>query len=157
MLLTPLTDSDSTPNRARSKRAPGRIVWQERYDGVAMVAHHGGKAVACISGPWSDRYVLTWWECSDTAPQLELFDSLDAARLAVELCVRQERQIGDPLVTPSNRREGFCMRTLRAIGRFFSRRRKRNRIGSARSMDELRRRHFGESTDLSGLHFRAFR
>jgi hypothetical protein len=157
MLLTNLTDTDPSTARPRNKRQIGRIVWQQRYEGVATVAYHGGKAVACISGPWSDRYVLTWWECDDAAPQLELFDSMDAAKLAVEQCVRQERQIGDPLSFSSRARMHWLSRFFRSLGCFFSRRRKRDNVWQTRDVQELRRHHFGEDTDLSGLHFRAFR
>lgn len=157
MLLTTLSDSDMTVPRNRDKRNRARIVWQQRYDGVATVAYHGGKALACVSGPWSDRYVLTWWECNDVAPQLELFDSLDAAKLAVEQCVHQERRIGDPLAGPSPARVSWMQRCFAALGKLFSRRRKRDGVWATRSVEDLRRHRFGENTDLSGLHFRAFR
>lgn len=157
MLLTNLTDPEQIAPRVRNKRQTGRIVWQQRYEGVATVAYYGGKAVACISGPWSDRYVLTWWECDDVAPQLELFDSIDAAKVAVEQCVRQERQMGDPLSPSWSGSVNWLSRLARAFGGIFSRRRKRDNVWATRNVEELRRHRFGEDTDLSGLHFRAFR
>ncbi|HEX6834390.1 MAG TPA: hypothetical protein VF132_12715 [Rudaea sp.] len=139
--------------RSTTKKS-GRIVWQERYEGVALVAYQNGRALACVSGPWSDRYVLTWW-AADVAPQLELFDSIEAARLAVEQSVRNERQIGDPLAAAPRR--SALSRWGEAFGRLFSRKRARDGAWQTRNVEELRRHHFGEETDLSGLHFRAFR
>ena len=62
MLLSVLPDFDQRTPHVAPVRKPSRIVWQQRYEGVAVVAYQGGKAVACISGPWSSKYVLTWWE-----------------------------------------------------------------------------------------------
>ena len=51
---------------------------------VASVAYIDGKAVAGISGPWSGKYALTWWERPMPARELELHDSLGAAQREVE-------------------------------------------------------------------------
>src|SRR3954452_14138339 len=81
-------------------RPVSRIVWQERYEGIAIVAYRGGKAIAGISGPWSNRYVLTWWQPNPEG-QLEIFDTLQAARQAVES--RCETQPLRPIQIPAVR------------------------------------------------------
>jgi hypothetical protein len=65
-------------------RGGSDVEWRTRYEGVVAVAHVGSKAVAGISGPWSDRFALTWWERPAEERQLALFDSLEAAKREVE-------------------------------------------------------------------------
>jgi len=65
-------------------RSGSDIEWRIRYDGVVAVAHVGSKAIAGISGPWSDQFALTWWERAPGERQLALFDSLEAAKREVE-------------------------------------------------------------------------
>ena len=60
------------------------LQWRSRYDGLVSVAYIDGKAVAGISGPWSGKYALTWWERPMPARELELHDSLGAAQREVE-------------------------------------------------------------------------
>ena len=124
-------------------RPAHRVVWQERYEGIAVVAYRGGKAIAGISGPWSNRYVLTWWQ-PNPAGQLEIFDTLDAARAAVEDHCRVEgpRSIQIPAVR---------MPRPSWIARLFA--------GSRRkppsTLELLRQRSQREEADLSGLSFSA--
>ena len=71
------------------------IDWRQRYDGVLMVAYLDGKAVAGVSGPWPvNQYALTWWDRPMPARQLELFDSLAAAKQRVEEWAWRMRTIG---------------------------------------------------------------
>lgn len=71
------------------------IEWRQRYDGVLMVAYLDGKAVAGVSGPWPvNQYALTWWDRPMPARQLELFDSLAAAKQRVEEWAWRMRTIG---------------------------------------------------------------
>ena len=71
------------------------IEWRQRYDGVLMVAYLDGKAVAGVSGPWPvNQYALTWWDRPMPARQLELFDSLEAAKQRVEEWAWRMRTIG---------------------------------------------------------------
>src|SRR5476651_421671 len=70
--------------RINTGRSRNRIVWQSRYEGCVAVAYVNGRAIAGISGPWSDKYALTCWERPTPVGRLELFDSLDAAKQAVE-------------------------------------------------------------------------
>jgi hypothetical protein len=60
------------------------LQWRSRYDGLVSVAYIDGKAVAGISGPWSGKYALTWWERPMPARELELHDSLGSAQREVE-------------------------------------------------------------------------
>ena len=71
-------------DRSAEARSGSDIEWRTRYDGVVAVAHVGSKAVAGISGPWSDQFALTWWERPAGERQLALFDSLEAAKREVE-------------------------------------------------------------------------
>ncbi len=78
---------DTTQARCDSSldsRGGGDVEWRTRYDGVVAVAHVGSKAIAGISGPWSDQFALTWWERPAGERQLALFDSLEAAKREVE-------------------------------------------------------------------------
>ncbi|HEY0178631.1 MAG TPA: hypothetical protein VGC30_03235 [Dokdonella sp.] len=69
----------------RARPAGGRgVEWRTRYAGVVAIAHVGGRAIAGISGPWSGRFALTWWERPLPARQLLLFDTLDEAKREVE-------------------------------------------------------------------------
>ncbi len=60
------------------------VLWQERYDGLAVTAYVAGQAVAGISGPWDGRFALTRWDRPISLRRLELFLSLDEAKRAVE-------------------------------------------------------------------------
>ncbi|MGA9332820.1 MAG: hypothetical protein WBV39_00905 [Rudaea sp.] len=127
---------------ARTSRESGRIIWQQRYEGIAHVAYQGGKAIAGVSGPWSDRYVLIWWDRPLAPDPLELFDSLDAAMRAVEQYAGSALRESCAMPAPK-RRAGWP--------RAFWRR--RSEIGK---LDELRRRYDAD-TDLRGLNFCASR
>lgn len=69
------------------------VEWQTR-SAVVAVAQVDGKSVAGISGPWSDKYALTWWERPLPQRQLELFDSLDDAKREVERWALRLRERG---------------------------------------------------------------
>ncbi|MBU6199298.1 MAG: hypothetical protein KGI64_09370 [Xanthomonadaceae bacterium] len=81
LVSTPLVP-DAAP-LARTVRGNGRIVWQQHYEGISHVAYRGGKAIAGVSGPWSDRYALIWWDRPLAPNPLELFATLDEAMRAV--------------------------------------------------------------------------
>ena len=71
-----------------SRSAPSaRIGWETRYEGILSVASIEGVPVAGISGPWPDgHFALTWWSTrdSETAPTLEFYSTMQAARARVE-------------------------------------------------------------------------
>lgn len=72
------------PSRGTSA---SRIGWETRYEGILSVASIDGVPVAGISGPWPDgHFALTWWSTrdSETAPTLEFYSSMQAARARVE-------------------------------------------------------------------------
>src|SRR5512143_3435024 len=80
MLVLTLPSSDhGTPHQSKRRRRGG-IVWQPHYEGFTTIAYQSGKAIAGISGPWSDQYVLIWW---DHAQQSHHVESFDEAKLAV--------------------------------------------------------------------------
>jgi hypothetical protein len=145
MLLAPfsLEDHASAPTRARLRR--GRVVWQQRYEGIALIAYQGGRAVAGVSGPWSDRYVLTWWDQPDVANPIELFETLEAAREAVE------RRLGVAAVHAPARKQASGRRAWWQA--LWPWRRQR----PAGSLETLRRQRLDSETDLSGLNFCASR
>ena len=141
MFVSVLSDfQQRTPHVA--VRPASRIVWQERYEGIAIVAYRGGKAIAGISGPWSNRYVLTWWQPNPEG-QLQIFDTLDAARQAVEARCQTTASIQIPAVR---------MPRPSWLVRLFARPRRKQ---TARSLDARRQQAQREIPDLSGLSFSA--
>ena len=143
MFVSVLTDfQQRTPHT--TVRPANRVVWQERYEGIAIVAYRGGKAIAGISGPWSNRYVLTWWQ-PNPAGQLEIFDTLDAAREAVE--TRCQALTPKSIQIPAVR-----MPRPSWVARLFARPRRNT---GENSLDLLRQRSQREPADLSGLSFSA--
>lgn len=142
-LATPFIP-DTVP-MARNARGSSRIVWQQRYEGIAHVAYSGGKAIAGVSGPWSDRYVLIWWDERPAASNpLELFETIEAARRAVEAHAGQAMPAA---VVPRQPRASLQRGWWTG---FWSRRRDRR-------IAQLRRDSLDAETDLSGLNFCASR
>ncbi|MBS0569173.1 MAG: hypothetical protein JSS28_01060 [Proteobacteria bacterium] len=85
-VVTPLVSGSASLARC-NPHGSGRIIWQQQYEGIAHVAYRDGKAIAGVSGPWSDRYVLIWWnERPAQSNPLELFETVEAAMRAVEAC-----------------------------------------------------------------------
>jgi hypothetical protein len=154
MLLTSLavTDDNCTTLLKTARRKPSRIVWQQRYDGIATIAYQGGKAIAGISGPWSDRYALTWWVHLPSSAQLELFDSVEAAMDAV---VQRSQQEDFPNTADSvGQSEWVPTPRPSWLARVWGAMRGRS---AEDARPHLRQRYANEETDLSGMHFRATR
>jgi hypothetical protein len=159
MLVSTLPSSEpGTPHQPQRRRRGG-IVWQPHYEGFTTVAYQSGKAIAGISGPWSNQYVLIWWEHAQPIRQVELFDSLEEAKLAV--AQRLAPDVGnhlqgllDALLRPSARPRTSWFGRLRHWLLTYS-------PGLARDAQtrlvDHRRRHAGEETDLRGLNLRAVR
>lgn len=141
LVSTPLIANDAP--LARTIRGGGRIVWQQHYEGVSHVAYRGGKAIAGVSGPWSDRYALIWWDRPLAPCPLELFATLDEAMGAVERYAGESMPEARPQAVPK-RRGGW----LRALWPW--------RHASSARLDRLRRQR-DLDTDLSGLNFCASR
>ena len=143
----------------------GAIVWQLHYDGLVTVAYHGGQAVAGISGPWSDRYALTWWAQPMQAGQLELFESMEAAKHEVVSRIQPtDAGLAKTLFSvlkrgPSLRLKPSRLSTswLARFGSLFSRESKKHLQNSRRnSFELLRQERMRKDTDLRGVHFHAF-
>ena len=143
MLLSGLPDFQQRTPHAVAARIATRIVWQERYEGIAVVAYQGGKAVAGISGPWSDRFALTWWQPNPDG-QFETFDTLDAAKLAVEA----RCQPVETTSVPRAPRASLLQRLLAWL---------QPALVDADDVALLRQRAQRQHDDLSGLNFSATR
>lgn len=145
LVSTPLVP-DHAPLVRTASRISGRIVWQLHYEGISHVAYRCGKAIAGVSGPWSDRYVLIWWDERPAASlPLELFETMEAAKRAVEERVGQAVPAfaavpGDPRRSPHR---SWWVRI------WPQRRRGRT--------ESLRRCPSDAEIDLSGLNFSATR
>jgi len=132
-----------------------RIVWRQRYDGLVTVAYRSGHAIAGISGPWSDRYVLTWWAQQYSAGSLEMFDTMEAAQLAVAQRVRESQSSGrtDLQGVLQSIRSSLRPSWISRLGALFFRT-KTERL--ADSTLQMRDQYMRQDTDLSGIHFDAY-
>jgi hypothetical protein len=157
---------------ASSETAYHSIEWRSRYNGLVSIAQIGGKAVAGISGPWSGKFALTWWERPLPARQLELFDSMDDAKREVELWAQRMRTGGYSIATaslephphihsasprpsrlmPTDTHAGLFDRVLTLLPHFA---RSKARASSSETIDRLRRKQACADPDLSDLHFAA--
>lgn len=112
------------------------------------IAEFDERAIAGISGPWSGKFALTWWEGAPTERTLDLFDTLGAAKRAVELWAR--RKSGLPLfdaeVTKPNGILGFLLPNFA---------RANMRPDPVATIERLRRSRIDVDVDLGELHFRA--
>ncbi|MET0226506.1 MAG: hypothetical protein ABW187_08710 [Dokdonella sp.] len=161
----PMTNDILVPyERAEPEPSRRDLEWRTRYDGIVAVAHIGDKAVAGISGPWSGKYALTWWERPLPARQLELFDTLDDAKREVEewatrmssglpASVAPLKTVVAPASTPrplpSVAAKGSLINHVRSFLPEFGR--KRTQADVARQ----RQQHAQDDTDLGDLHFAA--
>lgn len=146
MLLSLLPDFDQRSEHP-TPRKTSSIVWQERYEGIAVVAYIGGKAIAGISGPWSSHFALTWWVPNPDA-QLEIFETLEAAKQAVE------ERCANPISSPVNI-QPLRMPRPSLWTRLFAWRRKRANVDTD-AVAVLRQRALREQDeDLGGLSFSA--
>jgi hypothetical protein len=142
------------------------LQWRSRYDGLVSVAYIDGKAVAGISGPWSGKYALTWWERPMPARELELHDSLGAAQREVEEWALRMHSGDYALPLPeaftqalplSVQRQRAANAAARKAG-LFERMRSllpQLRPSSSEKIDRLRLASANAEPDLRGLHFAA--
>ncbi len=146
------------------------LEWRSRYDGLVMIAQIGGKAVAGISGPWSGKFALTWWDRPLPARQLELYDSMDAAQHEVQVWAKRMRTGGfsiaaaPPLrasaslrsvpceTTPARPDKRFLDRVRALMPRFVHARMPRP---NSETIERLRRQQACSEADISDLHFGA--
>ncbi len=145
------------------------LVWRSRYDGLVSIAQIGDKAVAGISGPWSGKFALTWWERPLPQRQLELFDSLADAKREVEHWARRMHVGGysaapahrvphlrmvqtTPATAPVESDTGLLDRVIALLPRFGRAKLQRT---SKQTIEQLRRMHMSCITDTGDLHFSA--
>jgi hypothetical protein len=154
-MLTSMTTQEIKAIRINTGRSRNRVVWQSRYEGCVALAYVNGRAIAGISGPWSDKFALTCWERPTPGGQLELFDSLDAAKHAVEHRVQlagTSRLI--TLIDALRRNSAMVARAL--LPHRKNRDRPRHQSPQETVMQLRLSRQREEDTDLSGLYFHAF-
>jgi hypothetical protein len=151
---------DHYPTREPQRRTRGAVVWQAHTEGFATTAYCDGQAIAGISGPWSNQYVLIWRQPSLPTRKLEVFDSLAEAKHAVALAVapRAPTQLDTLLARLRRdyvvRRPSWLGRIGRTLQQFAQPRE------GAKAIMRGRARHVlphGEETDLRGLNLRAVR
>lgn len=148
---------------------PLALIWRSRYDGLVSIAQIGDKAVAGISGPWSGKFALTWWERPLPQRQLELFDSLADAKREVEHWARRMYVGGysaapahrvphlrmvqtTPAMAPVEFHPGLLDRMFALLPRFG---RAKSQRTSKETIEQLRRTHTSCVTDIGDLHFSA--
>ncbi|GEM_PF-1073734 len=157
---------DVHPQHIRSGESPsgsGTLEWRSRYNGLAVTALLDGKAVAGISGPWSDKFALTWWDRPAPQRQLELFDSLHEAQQKVEAWARRLRTGRSPMASlraiPSSTPEPVAAASpgmlgwARSLLSPLATRSARPLRGEA--IERLREHRARADLDLDGLHFAA--
>lgn len=155
----------------------GPLEWRVRYDGLLAVAYVGSKAVAGVSGPWSDKFALTWWERPLPARQLELFNTMAEAQHEVELWAQRmhiggyskvrhlsiagrgqlfpgqpasdSASVGNVPAQPDTSLLG----RMRSLFPAFSR--ARSETSSRETIDRLRRSQDCSENDTGNLHFAA--
>ena len=169
-----MTESVRVPQAQAAFDQP--ITWRSRYGGLVAIAWLEDKAVAGISGPWDGKFALTWWDRPMPARQLELYDSLDDAKVEVEAwalrmrdgaTVTPPREVTrDDRVTPLRVATGAPLDTAAArhvglVERMFNLwpTVARPRETAAETIERLRRERGDDSDDdaLAGLHFSARR
>lgn len=143
--MTNTTKTQEIPAiRVNSGRQPSQVAWQSRYEGFAAVAYVNGKAIAGVSGPWSDKYALTWWEHPTPARQLELFDSLEAAKRNVEQRAQRTSRLTVLLHVLRRNSVSIARASLRKL-RF-----------PQNTLAQLRQSRLRQDMDVSGVNFHAF-
>jgi len=154
----PVTTTESVNRRS--------LQWRSRYDGLVSVAYIDGKAVAGISGPWSGKYALTWWERPMPARELELHDSLGSAQREVEEWALRMHSGGYSLPLPqaaaqtlplSVQRQQAANAAASKAGLFERVRSLLPRLqpSSSEKIERLRLASANAEPDLRGLHFAA--
>jgi len=129
------------------------LQWQSRYDGLVAIATIDGKAVAGISGPWSGKYALTWWERPMPARELELHDTLGSAQREVEEWALRMHMDGYVLPLPvAPARTAARTRKRGLFDRLFARLASQS---ASEKIERLRSARLGNEPELGDLHFAA--
>ena len=130
------------------------VTWRSRYNGFVAIAYLDDKAIAGISGPWSEKFALTWWD--RPLPALELFDSLEEATRKVESwALRVSNGYAIAALEPAREsiRQPGAFRRMRALMPDFGRR--KSPVPARETIAQLRRRHQLHGNDIGDLHFAA--
>jgi hypothetical protein len=157
MLALNLSSSDFDTPREPRRRRRGGIVWQPHYEGFTTVAYRDGRAIAGISGPWSQQYVLIWWGHEQPISQVEVFDSLEDAKLAVAQHGANEASSRLNQILNALRREPVTLPAPSWLARFMRWLSHTPARAPALSPRRAVHRSNAEETDLRGLNFRAVR
>ena len=137
---------------------PSSVTWRNRYDGVVAIAWIGDRQVAGISGPWSGKFALTWWDRPGPFRQLELFDTLDQAQAAVEawaLRMHYGLSMMRPAAAPHSRAALARPDLLARLRVLVFGRKQASRRATGDNLDSLRRLRTGGEVDPGDLHFTA--
>jgi hypothetical protein len=139
-------------------RRPNKVVWESRYEGCAAVAHVNGEAIAGISGPWSDKYALTWWGSSMPQRPLELFDSLEAAKREVERRAPPTSRLSTLIHILRRNSVSVARASWRNSVRALlpQRNHERKHLSPKNTLNQLRQMQLLQGMDLQGMSFRAF-
>jgi hypothetical protein len=144
----------AAPDDIRYWTVQPMVTWRSRYNGFVAIAYLDDKAIAGISGPWSERFALTWWD--RPLPALELFDSLEEARQKVEdWALRVSNGYAVAALEPvreSIRQPGVFGR-MRALMPDLGRH--KSPTPARETIAQLRRRHQLHGNDIGDLHFAA--
>lgn len=156
MLVMSLPSHEPALPREPQRRRRGVIVWQPHYEGFATIAYRDGRAIAGISGPWSNQYVLIWWRPAQAIREVEVFDSLDEAKRAVARGEAGEvpRRLRDLIRAVC--REPIAVPRPSWVARLHRWLRGTRRVSAPAGVRRVRR-YDSEETDLRGLNFRALR
>jgi len=156
VLAHPASDNDLPREPRRRARA---IVWRAHTEGFATIAYRDGRAIAGISGPWSQQYVLIWWQPSQPIREVEVFDSFDDAKQAVALSSGPVANSHLDALLATLRHEYVVPKPtwLRRLGRWLAGA-STDKASAGNTGKKLAvRRTADEITDLRGLNFRAIR
>ena len=159
MLVLAHPSSDNDLPREPRRRSRGAIVWRAHTEGFATIAYRDGRAIAGISGPWSQQYVLIWWQPSQPIREVEVFDSLDAAKQAVALGSGPVANSHLDTLLATLRHEYVVPKPtwLRRLARWLAGAAKNPAGGAGTSNASGARRAADDITDWRGLNFRAIR
>ena len=154
MLVLSLPSFDNDLPREPQRRGRGAIVWQAHTEGFATIAYRDGRAIAGISGPWSQQYVLIWWQPTQPISEVQVFDSLEEAKQAVALGSAPRAPSHLDVLLARLRGERIAPRPcwLERVGAWL-----RHPFGNDSPPAAARRALDAEEADLSGLNFRAVR
>lgn len=154
-MTQPPTPGDHSHEVAEPSEA---LFWRNRYEGLLSIACFRGKEVAGISGPWSGKFALTWWDRPLPQRQLELFDSLDDAQRKVEAWAqRMHRGVTRSVIAcaPTKPQPRIEVGLLDRLRDFFPSPARRKPTSRPHDLERSRRARDEQELNLGDLHFNA--